>query len=442
MAPRQMNASPLPFPPRNGAEIAETALNAIVKGVPARASPLRLEQIKEQGWNLLSGDLPLPAAVLRYDRMRANSDWMTRFLSANGLQIAPHGKTSMAPQLYAMQHEAGAWAITVATTQQLAVVRHFGFPRAILANQPIGRVAIDACLATLTADDDFDLLVLADSVAVVRALSEGAARAVDLKRSLGVLVEVGVAGGRTGARSNGEALEIARLVAQTPGLELRGIECYEGLLSDTAAVDALLDAMLSVADAACAENIFKLGVPVILSAGGSAFYDRVGERLEHVKLGDRPILKLVRSGCYLTHDSEGYKHHHERILRETRLRLPPGQLQAALEVWAYVQSRPEPGKAILTVGKRDISYDLTLPHPLLWFRPGVDRAPTTIPAGHQVQALNDQHCHMLLPEDSPLAVGDMVAFGVNHPCTTFDKWDLLLVVNEKYGVIDAVKTYF
>lgn len=432
----------LPLPPRNGAEIAGTPLTAVVKGVPALKAPLSLGEIATQGWNLLAGDLPLPAAVLRRDRMIANSDWMSAFLSANGLAIAPHGKTSMAPQLYAMQHEAGAWAITVATTQQLAVLRHFGFPRAVLANQPVGRAAVDACFATLTADDDFELIVLADSPAGIAALAEGAARAGALKRPLGVLVEMGVAGGRTGARSRADAVALARLVSQAPGLELRGVECFEGILGDTAGVDALLDDVLAVAETACAEGVIEPGRPVILSAGGSAFYDRVGERFENAKLGNRPILKLIRSGCYLTHDSEGYKQQHERILRETHLKLPHGRLQAALEVWAYVQSRPEPGKAILTVGKRDISHDITLPQPLAWFRPGASTTPMAIPDGHKVQGLNDQHCHLLLPEDSPLAVGDMVAFGISHPCTTFDKWDVLLVVDEDYGVVDAVKTYF
>ncbi|MFY7959329.1 MAG: alanine racemase, partial [Elsteraceae bacterium] len=330
----------LPLPPRNGAEIAGTPLTAVVKGVPALKAPLSLGEIATQGWNLLAGDLPLPAAVLRRDRMIANSDWMSAFLSANGLAIAPHGKTSMAPQLYAMQHEAGAWAITVATTQQLAVLRHFGFPRAVLANQPVGRAAVDACFATLTADDDFELIVLADSPAGIAALAEGAARAGALKRPLGVLVEMGVAGGRTGARSRADAVALARLVSQAPGLELRGVECFEGILGDTAGVDALLDDVLAVAETACAEGVIEPGRPVILSAGGSAFYDRVGERFENAKLGNRPILKLIRSGCYLTHDSEGYKQQHERILRETHLKLPPGRLQAALEVWAYVQSRP------------------------------------------------------------------------------------------------------
>jgi D-serine dehydratase len=437
-----MGLTRLALPPAGGAELAATLLDATSKGVPAHAGRLRLDEIGGRGWNLLRGDLPMPQAVLRRDRLSANSAWMTAFLDANGLVIAPHGKTTMAPQLFAVQHDAGAWAITLATTQQLAVARQFGFPRVIIANQPTGPAAIDACFATLADDSGFQLFVLADSLAGVTALGAGAARCPTARRPLGVLVEMGVPNGRTGTRTREEALAVARAVAATPGLRLSGIECFEGILPDTAAVDAMLDDVLAVASGAASEALFDPAEPVLLSAGGSAFYDRVGERFETAALGNHRVLKVIRSGCYLTHDTFGYASAHERILRETRLHLPGGRLEAALEVWAYVQSRPEPTKAILTVGKRDISHDSSLPQPIAWYRPGAMAAPSNLPPGHEITGLNDQHCHFKIPADSPLAVGDLVALGIAHPCTTFDKWDLLMVVDEDYTVVDAVKTFF
>jgi D-serine dehydratase len=36
----------------------------------------------------------------------------------------------------------------------------------------------------------------------------------------------------------------------------------------------------------------------------------------------------------------------------------------------------------------------------------------------------------------------MVAFGISHPCTTFDKWQVLFVVNDRYDIVSAVKTWF
>ena len=180
---------------------------------------------------------------------------------------------------------------------------------------------------------------------------------------------------------------------------------------------------------------------IVLSAGGSAFFDRVGERFAAVPLR-RPVLRVLRSGCYLTHDSIGYAAAFQRVLEDTTLNLPPGGLAPALEVWAYVQSRPEPGRTILSMGKRDVSYDAGMPVPLFWYRPGAMDRPEPMPRGHAVVALNDQHCHLGTPGESPLAVGDMVGFGIGHPCTTFDKWSLLMMVDSDYNVVDAVKTFF
>lgn len=431
----------LPSPNAGRAWIDGAALDATVKGIPAHAGTLSLDTVGAQGWNLLKGDLPLPAAIIRKARLEANNTWMARFLELNGLLIAPHGKTTMAPQLFAMQMSAGAWAITVATTQQMAVCRRFGIPRVVIANQPIGAAAIDACFAALSDASDFELYALADSLEVVAAYAAGAKRA-SAKRPLRILVEIGVVGGRTGLRDKESALEVARAIGRSPGLELAGIECFEGILSDIAEIDSLLDNVLAVANAAALEGLFPKDRSIILSAGGSAFYDRVGERFASATFAGQPLVKLIRSGCYLTHDTLGYAASHERIQRETSLKLPPGKLEAALEVWAYVQSRPEPGKAILTMGKRDVSYDAGLPAPLAWYRPGAMSAPQPIPFGHQVTGLNDQHCHMAVPRDSALAVGDMVSFGIGHPCTTFDKWQLMLVVDEDYRVVDAIRTFF
>ena len=413
------------------------------KGFPLDAPAMRVADIGDQGWNVLEGDLPLPLAVIRRDVLKTNSRWMTRFAAENGLVIAPHGKTTMAPQLFDQQIADGAWAITVATAQQLAVCRRFGVGRVIVANQPIGAQSVDACFRALQEDRELELYCLADSVAGVGLLAEGARRNPPPEaKPLRVLVEIGFMGGRAGARNRTDALAVARSVAATSGLALAGFECFEGLLPDPAGADGLIEEVAAIAAIANDEGLLPAGAPMILTAGGSAFFDRVGERFGAVSF-DRPLLKILRSGCYLTHDSIGYAAAFRRIVAETTLHLPEGGLEAALEVWAYVQSRPENGRTILTMGKRDVSYDSSLPVPLRWYRPGGTMArPEPMPRGHVVVALNDQHCHLGTPGESPLQVGDMVAFGIGHPCTTFDKWSLLMMVDEDYGVVGGVKTYF
>jgi D-serine dehydratase len=183
--------------------------------------------------------------------------------------------------------------------------------------------------------------------------------------------------------------------------------------------------------------------PFILTAGGSEFFDIVTDRLRGADIG-RSTQVILRSGCYLTQDHAHYARAFERIAARGLHTGRPHQatLRAALEVWGCVQSRPEPGRAYVTGGKRDLSFDMDLPTPVAWYRPGAHHKPQSLPPGHHASAINDQHLHLAIPGDSPLGVGDLVALGISHPCTTFDKWQLIYVVDDDYTVVDAIRTFF
>jgi len=415
-------------------------VDASTKGFPAHSPPLPVSEIGSQGWNVLAGDCPLPLAVIRTDILEANSAWMMAFARQHGFLLAPHGKTTMAPALFARQLADGAWAMTVATTQQMQVCLQAGIRRIILANQPMGQ-AIEACFQALAQHADLELYVLADSLEGVALLAARAARVerTTPARSLRVLVEVGAVGARTGCRDVAGAVAVAKAIAAAPGLMLAGVEAFEGVLRDTAAVAALMQRIVETIRAIDALGLF--GDDIVLSAGGSAFFDLVALGIEAVSLS-RPVLRVLRSGCYLTLDQFGYASDLQRVLRERRVSLPEGGLRPALELWAYVQSRPDPDKALLTLGKRDVGYDLGLPQPLAWFRPGQMQAPEALPPGYTITRLNDQHAHLSLPPEARLAVGDMVAVGIAHPCTTFDRWQLLMLVDQRLNIVGAVRTFF
>ena len=415
----------------------DVLVDATTKGIPSNSAPLRLSEIGSQGWNVLAGDCPLPLAVIRTDILAANSAWMMSFVRHHGLLLAPHGKTTMSPALFAWQLADGAWAITVATTQQMQVCLRAGIRRIILANQPIGQ-AVDACFQALANHADLELYVLADSLEGVALLAGRAVRTRG-SRALRVLVEVGAVGARTGCRDVESALAVANAIAAVPGLTLAGVEAFEGVLPDTAAVTAFMARITETTLAIDALGLFTRDI--VLSAGGSAFFDLVALGFKAVTLS-RPVLRVLRSGCYLTHDQFGYAHDLQRILRERRVSLPEGTLRPALEVWSYVQSRPDPDKAILTMGKRDVGYDNGWPQPVAWFRPGEMLAPAAIPAGCTITTLNDQHAHMAVAPGAAIAVGDMVAVGISHPCTTFERWQVLMLVDERLTVVGAVRTFF
>lgn len=421
-------------------------LDALTKGIPAGAGALHLGEVGARGWNLLAEDLPLPVAVLKESALARNERWMKRFLEAGGAAIAPHGKTTMAPQLFERQIADGAWAITVATVQQVEVCRRFGFRRVVLANQLVGRQAIRSVLDALAADPAFEFLCLVDSLANVAQL-EAAAAERELARPLAVLLEGGVLGGRTGCRDRESALAVARAVRAAPHLALAGVEGFEGLIrgetegAREAAVAGFLDFLSELAEACDAEGLFERS-PVLLSAGGSTFHDLVVKRFGRVRLA-QPTQVLTRSGCYVTHDSGTYIEAFERLAaRSPELAGVAEPLRPALEVWSYVQSRPEAGKAVLGFGKRDAGIDAGLPVPQAWHRPGGQGLPQPLAPGHRILGLHDQHAELAIPEDSPLAVGDLVACGISHPCTTFDKWRVLYTVDDDYRVTGAMATFF
>ncbi len=424
-------------------ELENSIVDGRHKGIPGHCAPLALCEIATRGWNVLAEDMTLPLAVLHESALEHNARWMKAFLARTGAIVAPHGKTTMSPQLFRRQVDDGAWAMTVATIQQLQVARHYGFDRIVLANQLLGKQAIGYVLEELARDPGFEFFSLVDSVAQVEMLA-AAASASDPGRPLQLFLECGMRGGRTGVRDLSGALSIARAVDASPHLALVGVEGFEGLVSGSEGgekVAVFLDFIVEVARALDRLDLFAPG-RVLLSAGGSAYYDLVATKFGAAGLS-REATILTRSGCYLTHDSGTYAEHFVRILeRSPELETIGEGPRAAIEVWAYVQSVPEPGLALVTMGKRDVSHDAHLPFPQRWYRPGSAPREAVPLTGHRCTGLNDQHGYLALPDDSPLRVGDMVGFGISHPCLTFDKWQLMMLVDDRYEVTGAIRTFF
>jgi D-serine dehydratase len=419
----------------------EQVLHPGVKGLPITA-PLRQGAIGVQGWKLLHGDTSFPVAVLKTSALRHNLDWMRAFCERYGVALAPHGKTTMSPQLFGAQLANGAWGITLANAVQVQVAHRFGVRRVLIANQLVARSDVRAVLQLLHDDPDFECFVLADSLAGVARLAEEVANH-PLARPLPVLVELGLSGKRAGCRTPEEAMTVARALERAPGLLLAGFEGYEGLLDDPGAVEDFIGKLCALVLEADDEGLF--GTPdILVTAGGSGFFDLVAQGFKSLHGLSRPLRPVLRSGCYLTSDHGMYQVQLQKL--DQREGLAPGQgLRPALEIWSVVQSRPEPGLAILTMGKRDASHDAGLPVPLWSHRPGPG-APRALPAGCEIVKMNDQHAYLRLPEgetmDALLAVGDLVGCGISHPCTTFDRWPLLLAVDDDYAVRGAFNTFF
>jgi D-serine deaminase-like pyridoxal phosphate-dependent protein len=379
-----------------------------------------------------------PLLTLREAELRNNVEAMAAYCAAAGVELAPHGKTAMSPELAALQLSHGAWGITVATIGQLRAYHAFGFPRLLLANELVDEAGIAWLAAGLAADPGFEAYCYVDSLDGVsvldRVLTEHPAG-----RPLPVLIEIGHATGRTGCRTDEAALAVAKAAAATGTLTVAGAAGYEGGIRGAtqaetlALVGSFCRRLRTLADA-LADLLPGADHEPIVTAGGSAYFDVVAAELT-ARGGATAIL---RSGAYLTHDHG----HYRDVSPATRGVSGAPALRPAIELWAQVLSRPEPGLALLCAGRRDVGFDSGLPVPLRGLRrdgTGIGRPDLD---GAVVTELNDQHAYLRLADGAAVAPGDLVGLGISHPCTTLDKWRMIPVVNSDDHVVDVVHAFF
>ncbi|MFF4528279.1 alanine racemase [Streptomyces sp. NPDC001407] len=418
------------------ARLAEERVDHRFKGLPPDAEGLTVGELAAERRSLFTGGFTTPVLALSAEALDHNLALMERWSAEHGLAFAPHGKTSLAPQLLERQLEHGAWGITAAVPTQVRVYRAFGIQRVFLANEVVDAAALRWLAAELAADPDFRLVTYVDSVRGVE-LMDAALRAAGATRRLDVVVELGAEGGRTGIRTEADGTAVADAVAATETLRLVGVAGYEAEIPDADGdlVRAWLRRMTAMAVEFDKAGRFAGVEEIVVSAGGSAWFDAVAEVFGELPPLSAPVLKLLRSGAYVTHDDGSYR-------RKTPFNRHPqeGTLRPAFRLWAQVVSRPEPGRAYLNAGKRDAAYDLDLPQPQVVrsARDGSLRPAT----GMTVVGLADQHAFVSLPEGAELEVGDWVGLGLSHPCTVFDKWQLIPLAAESGVVTDYVRTFF
>ncbi|WP_394769987.1 amino acid deaminase [Lacisediminihabitans sp.] len=407
--------------------------------------------------DLAAAGLPLhrfqtPVLTLDSSAMASNVEAMARWTRDAGVALAPHGKTTMAPDLWRRQLDAGAWGITLATAWQVQVARSFGVERVMLANVLVDPVGLRWVAAELAAHPEFSFICWADSVeSIERMVAElGDARP---DRPVRVIVELGAEGGRTGARTVGEALEVARAVDASPALALAGCGGYEGALAHDRSAEAVsrdvgyLDDVARLHLELEASGLYRHG-EAIVTVGGSAYFDLVVDRLGG--LASSPTgpgvdtTVVLRSGAYLVHDDGFY-----RGITPSGAGSDRGPVfRSAMHAWVRVVSRPEPGLVIFDGGRRDLPFDEGMPQAQRVSGADVD-AGESILRGSRVTALNDQHGFLRLRDDAPadaLPVGSVLRLGLSHPCTALDKWRLIPLIDDADAalptVVGAVRTYF
>ncbi|MFG2551639.1 amino acid deaminase [Streptomyces sp. NPDC048581] len=417
------------------ARLAEERVDHRFKGLPPDADGLTVADLAAQRRNLFTGGFATPVLALSAERLEHNLDLMETYAARHGLAFAPHGKTSMAPQLFQRQIEHGAWGITLAVPHQVRVARAYGTRRIFLANELVDAAALRWIAGELAADPDFRLICYVDSVRGVQQMDE-ALRGAGATRPLDVVVELAAGeGARTGVRTEAECAAVADAVAAVSTLRLVGVAGYEGEVpnANPERVHAWLRRLVSLAAEFDKAGRFAGLDEIVVSAGGSAWFDAVADVFAEIPGLSLPVLKLLRSGAYVSHDDGHYRKltPFNRVPQE-------GALEPAFRLWAQVVSRPSPDQAFLNAGKRDAAYDLDLPFAQVVRRDGAERPAT----GVSVTGLSDQHAWLRTTEEADLEVGDWVGMGLSHPCTSFDKWQLIPVAEVDGTVVDYIRTFF
>ncbi|MFF7367985.1 amino acid deaminase [Streptomyces tricolor] len=413
--------------------LAEERVDHRFKGLPPDADGLTVAELAAQRRNLFRDGFTTPVLALSAERLAHNLALMETYTARHGLAFAPHGKTSMAPQLFRRQIEHGAWGITLALPHQVRVARAFGVQRVFLANELVDAAALRWIAGELAADPEFRFVCYVDSVRGVELMDAalaGTARPVD------VVVELGAGeGARTGVRSEADARAVADAVAGAGSLRLVGVAGYEAQVPDASPerVRRWLERLVALAVEFDREGRFAEASEIVVSAGGSEWFDAVADVFAGVPGLSLPVLKLLRSGAYVSHDDVHYR-------RLTPFNRVPGEgaLEPAFRLWAQVVSRPSPAEAFVNAGKRDAAHDLDLPVAHVVRRDGTERPAT----GVEVTALSDQHLWLRTGPGAEVEVGDWIAFGLSHPCTSFDKWQLIPVAEADGTVVDYIRTFF
>lgn len=391
------------------------------------------------GTGVFDGGFLSPVLVCKQAAVEHNVAALAGFCRDHAVLFAPHAKTTMAPQLVARQLAAGAWGMSAATVGQVRMLRAFGVATVLLANELVDPAGIRWVADELLRDAEFRFLTYVDSRAGADLLNDALAPcAGDVV--IDVLLEVGAAGGRTGARSLGECTELAAFVDSCPRLRLVGVAGYEGCLGSDRKPDTVARVAAYCGDVAhVAAAIGEAGLfaeqPAIVSVGGGVYFDVVVAELGTLQLPNGAAQLIIRSGSYITHDDGLYAHIAAFSQPDAGYTLQP-----ALEIWGRVLSRPEPELAFLDFGRRDVPFDQGLPTPRAVRR--VDGSAPRPVTDFTVTALNDQHAYLRVPEDDSLTPGQWVGAGISHPCTTFDKWRYIPLVDEQYRCVDTITPQF
>lgn len=332
--------------------------------------------------------LPTPALIVDMTLLSGNISAMMAALDGQAARLRPHTKVQKSPDIALLQVGAGAIGVTVATIWEAAAMAAAGVRSILIANEVIGpdKIAAAAALA-----QHAELIIAVDNA---RNISDLSAAMTAAGSQADVLVDLDVGMARCGARSPEQALELARQAHAAPGLELRGIQAYEGhcmLVPDRDTRVRLATEAITYA-ASVKEMLQADGLPAeVLSAGGTGTYDITGRH---------PAVTELQAGSYVFMDA-----FHGNLV--------PG-FAVSLTVLTTALAR-HGDTVIFDAGRKSVGIDFVLP-PI---------------QGYDYQARYFAEEHALFETDPgfPVQAGDRVRLMCGYAPTTVNLHDVIFAID-------------
>jgi D-serine deaminase-like pyridoxal phosphate-dependent protein len=335
-------------------------------------------------------EVDTPFVAIDLDVVENNIRVTQEYFDRHHLRNRPHIKTHKLPAIAHKQIAAGASGITCQKLGEAEVMAAAGTADIFIAYNLIGEAKLDRLMRLAR---QVTMSVAADSDYTVRGLSAAAAREAG---ELRVIVEMDTGGRRAGVQSPQEAIALARLIDDLPGLTFWGLMTYPTRAETVPMLEETVDALK------------KLGLaPQVVSGGGSPCRFRVHET---------PVITEHRAGTYIYND---------------RSMVASGIAtwdDCAMQVIATVVSRPTPDRAILDAGSKTLTNDPTREGGYGYF-PDYPQAVT--------HGQSEEHGHVDLSRcDRKPEIGERVRIIPNHACGTTNLHNE--VVAHRRGRIEAI----
>ncbi|MCL5019170.1 MAG: alanine racemase [Patescibacteria group bacterium] len=177
-----------------------------------------------KGKNIATEELDTPALVLDLDVFERNVKRMAEACHSNRIAFRPHTKTHKCPEIAKVQLNSGAVGICTAKVSEAEVMVNAGIENVHITSPVVTRQKINRLMEIRKKSSG--VMVVVDNPQNVKDLADAS-----LSRGLvlNVLVDINPQGHmRTGSPPGQPAVELAKIVLQSKGLRLRGIQSYAG----------------------------------------------------------------------------------------------------------------------------------------------------------------------------------------------------------------------